>query len=226
VPRGLVSLRDLAIVWVATIFVQLGLALWFQPSLTVILALVGLYLALMSNEFFVGEWLKSHPIVYLVSHMVIIPLVDLYATACDWWPTEGRPPHGLIWFLVVSYFNGIVIEIGRKIRAPKDEEVGVNTYSFIWGVRTAAFAWLGTMLATASCAAVAAYQIDFLPPVVGVLSVLFVVAAFLVVRFLRDPGSRRAKHIETLSGIWTLLMYLILGAIPLLWRCWHLSEAV
>jgi 4-hydroxybenzoate polyprenyltransferase len=157
--------------------------------------------------------------------MVIIPLVDLYATACDWWPAEGRPPSGLIWFLVVSYFNGVVIEIGRKIRAPKDEEVGVNTYSFLWGVRTAAFVWWGTLLATASFAAVAAYQIDFLLPEVGILGILLLLAAFLVISFLQDPESRGAKRIEVLSGVWTLVMYLSLGAIPLFWRCWQLLEA-
>src|SRR5262249_36272898 len=138
---------------------------------------------------------------------------------------EGRPPSGLIWFLVVSYFNGIVIEIGRKIRAPKDEEVGVNTYSFLWGVRTAAYVWWGTLLATAIFAGVAAYQIDFLLPVVGILGVLLIVAAVLVMNFLHKPESHGAKRIETLSGVWTLLMYLSLGAIPLFWRCWQLSEA-
>ena len=45
----------------------------------------GLYLALMTREFFAARWLKRHPVVYMTSHMVILPLVDLYATACDWW---------------------------------------------------------------------------------------------------------------------------------------------
>ncbi len=75
----------------------------------------------------------------MASHMLILPLVDLYATACDW-RVGGRapaPPDGLAWFLVVSYLNGMVIEIGRKTRAPADEEHGVETYSALWGVRGA-----------------------------------------------------------------------------------------
>ena len=36
---------------------------------------------------------------------------------------------GLFWFLIVSFFNGVVVEIGRKIRAREDEEEGVETYS-------------------------------------------------------------------------------------------------
>jgi 4-hydroxybenzoate polyprenyltransferase len=38
----------------------------------------------MSREFFVGEWLRARPALYLWSHMLIIPIVTLYATACDW----------------------------------------------------------------------------------------------------------------------------------------------
>ena len=72
----------------------------------------------MREEFFVKRWLKARPILYMVSHMAIMPLVDLYATACDWAPLgNARPPRGLLWFLVVSLFNGMVVEIGRKIRS-------------------------------------------------------------------------------------------------------------
>ena len=36
-------------------------------------------------------------------------------------------------------------------------------------------------------------------------------------------GAAAVKQIETLSGVWTLGMYLILGAVPLAWRAWSLS---
>ena len=55
---------------------------------------------------------------------MIMPLVDFYATACDWWTVSHRPPPGLLWFVIVSYFNGVVIEVGRKIRPAEDEEEG------------------------------------------------------------------------------------------------------
>jgi 4-hydroxybenzoate polyprenyltransferase len=41
-------------------------------------------------------------------------------------------PNGLIIFLIVTFLNGVVIEIGRKIRAKEAEEVGVETYSYLW----------------------------------------------------------------------------------------------
>lgn len=218
VPRGLVSLRELGILGVLTALLQLGLALWLDPDLVRLLAVVWAYLTLMSKEFFIGEWLKARPVLYLISHMVILPLVDLYATACDWWPTGAGAPRGLFWFLIVSYFNGVVIEIGRKVRAPKDEEEGVNTYTHLWGRKAAALAWLGAMTTTAVCAAVASSFIDFVGPVILLLVLLLATAGVFARRFYLDPDTRRAKMMETLSGLWTLLMYLSLGAIPLLWR--------
>src|SRR5436305_7415046 len=144
VPRGLVRLRELAGVFVLAALLQLGLALWLEPSLLLLLVPTWTYLALMSKEFFVAEWLKRRHILYMLSHMAIIPLVDFYATACDWWPAPAEgdgpartAPRGLIWFVVVSYFNGLVIEIVRKVRGPQDGEVGVNTYSAHWGMRKA-----------------------------------------------------------------------------------------
>jgi 4-hydroxybenzoate polyprenyltransferase len=174
----------------------------------------------MSKEFFVRDWLKDRPLLYMFSHMMIMPLVDFYATACDWWPADHEAPHGLLWFVVVSYFNGIVIEVGRKIRAPEDEEVGVNTYSFLWGRRNAALFWLTFLCLTAISAARAAFLIDFFVPVVVVLCLLLALAIYTVVAYLRRPSTTTAKRIEHVSGIWTLLLYLNLGIIPLLWRHW------
>jgi len=221
VPRGLVSLRELGVLGVIAAAIQLGLGLALDPSIVLLLAVAWIYLALMSKEFFVGEWLKLHPVPYLISHMVIIPIVDFYATACDWWPTHDGMPTGLGWFVAASYSNGIVIEIGRKIRAPADEEVGVNTYSSIWGPRNAVLVWLGAMLTTGICATLAAVQIDFVAPVVAVLVTMFLTSVFVVWRFLTEPTKQRSKMIETLAGIWTILLYLSIGAVPLLWRWWH-----
>jgi 4-hydroxybenzoate polyprenyltransferase len=220
VQRGLVSLWELGFLGAACAVLQLLLALWLYPTLVLWLALVWVYLVLMSKEFFVADWLRTRPILYMASHMMILPLVDFYATACDWWPAEEHPPHGLFWFLAASYCNGIVIELGRKIRAPVDEEEGVNTYSFLWGRRTAVLAWLGAMLATAVCACLAAARIGFGWEAAAVLCVALAAAAFVGRHFLHHPISARAKRIESLSGIWTILMYLSVGVIPLLLRWW------
>ena len=88
-------------------------------------------------------------------------LTDFYATACDWVPAGHGPPAGLTWFVVVSFFNGVGLEIGRKIRAPENEEEGVRTYSHLWGGRVATLAWGAALVVTATGAIAAATQIGF-----------------------------------------------------------------
>ena len=219
VPRGLVTLRDLAVVWVICILIQLGLALWLALPLLLPLVVTWAYLALMSKEFFLRRWLKSNPIVYMVSHMMIMPLVDLYTTACDWVPAGYRkPPDGLLWFLVVSFFNGMVIEIGRKIRSPHDEEEGVETYSFLWGRGAASAVWIGVILVTGSAAVMAARGIAFAVPALCVIAVMLALAVVTVLLFLHNPKPGRGKWIETVAGIWSLALYLTLGTVPILLR--------
>jgi 4-hydroxybenzoate polyprenyltransferase len=216
VPRGLISLRDLCWVWGGCIGIQLMLALWLAPKLIAPLLLTWTYLGLMSKEFFVRRWLKSRPITYMVTHMAIMPLVDLYTTSCDWVPAGfGRPPHGLLWFLLVSFFNGMVVEIGRKIRSPQDEEAGVETYSFLWGRQNSILTWLGMLACTAGFAYVAALGIGFARPILILLLVLFFAALGVALYFLQGAVPKRGKYVEAMSGVWSLLMYLSLGFIPL-----------
>ena len=66
------------------------------------------YLGLMRKEFFLGDWLKSRQIAYMGMHLLILPLVDFYVTACDWLVVGAAPPRGLAWLLIVSFCNGIV----------------------------------------------------------------------------------------------------------------------
>lgn len=218
VPRGLVTLRELGWIGVGAAAIQLAGSLWLRPLQALWLVVAWTWLALMTKEFFVHEWLKAHPVFYMLSHMVIMPVFDIYATACDWLMAGDAPPKGLAWFLAVSYMNGIVIEIGRKIRSPQDEEEGVETYSVLWGRGRALLAWLGAMLLTAVCAWRGAVLIGFATSVGLLLLLLLSAAVLLAITFNIKPLPGRGKLIEFVSGIWTLLMYLSLGAAPLLLR--------
>jgi 4-hydroxybenzoate polyprenyltransferase len=213
VPRGLVKLSELRILFIAAAAIQLALVLWLDLRLVWVLGIAWTYLALMSVEFFCRDWLKARPVIYLVSHMGIMPLVDFFGTACEWLPRAGKAPAGLGWFLAASFFNGIVIELGRKLRQPADEEEGVETYSALWGVQRGVTVWLFTLLATLGCAIMAARAIDFsLPVALGLGSVLLIALA-AIFRYAHRGVS--GKKIELVSAVWTLALYLLLGLVPL-----------
>jgi 4-hydroxybenzoate polyprenyltransferase len=215
VQRGLVTLRELAWLFVLLVAVQLALALWLDPRLLALLVVTWAYLAAMSKEFFAADWLRRRPVLYMVSHMVIMPLVDLYATSCDWLAGgSSRPPPGLVWFLLASYFNGLVIEIGRKVRSPADEEAGVATYSALWGLPTAVASWWSVMAVTLGFAMLVAWRVGSATIVGSILASALAGAFATVVAFRRHPRPGRGKWVEVYSGVWTLAFYLGLGLVP------------
>ncbi len=213
VPRGLVKLSELRVLFIASAVLQAVMAFALDRWLLVPLIIAWTYLALMSVEFFMRDWLKKRPVVYLLSHMGIMPLVDFFGTACEWMPSGAAMPKGLGWFLAASFFNGLVIEIGRKLRQPQDEEEGVETYSRLWGKAGGAAVWISCLLMTLGCASMAASQIHFVVPVAAGLGVVLVPA--VAVAMIYATKSLAGKKIETLSGVWTLALYLLLGLVPL-----------
>lgn len=220
VPRGLVTLRELGMLFAAAAVIQFALAVWLDARLVVLLGATWLYLALMSKEFFAGEWLRRRPVLYMTSHMLIMPLVDLYAASADWLPAAGRPPAGLAWFLLASYFNGLVIEIGRKVRSPEDEEPGVDTYSRLWGRRRAVCSWLGAMAVTTVFAMAVSAYLQAAWAVGALLAAALAVGAVIGIVFLHRPVPGRGKQLERFSGVWTLALYLGLGLLPRLVDAW------
>jgi len=218
VPRGLVTLGELRVAALAAVLVQLTLALWLEPRLLLPLLATWAYMGLMTREFWVREWLRAHPVTVLWSHMLVVPLIDLYATACDWIPSgSGRAiGPGLAWFLVASFFNGMVVEIGRKIRAPADEETGVETYSALWGPLRATLAWLTLMACTLLAATFAARAVDAQRIVAGLLGGVLLVALASSWSMTSSLSRGVGRRLELVSGVWTIAMYLGVGVLPLL----------
>jgi hypothetical protein len=214
VPRGLVTLRELGLVAVASAFIQQGLAFVMGLPLVLLLIAVWGYMLLMRQEFFVPQWLKAHPLIYLLSHALIMPLMALYATACDWATAEGTAPAEIGYFLLVSFFTSLMIELGRKIRAPEDEESGVETYSALWGQARAGIAWLITVATLGLTALVAAVPVQSVVPIAGTVAVLLVGSALITWRFVIRPVRAWAKGFEVMSALWTLLIYLNLSILP------------
>lgn len=215
VPRGLVKLSELRNIGIGLVVLQIILNAIFAPKLLVIWAVVLLYLSLMGKEFFVAEWLKKHQFWYVVSHMFIIPLIDIYASGLDWLQEGVSAPKGLLFFFAVSYFNGIVLEVGRKIRIPEDEKEGVLTYSSLHGARNATLLWLLMILVTAGWAVAAVWFAGFGMQGFYTMLIIAIVISIPAIFFLQKMTAKRAKLIEYASALWTIAMYLSLGGIPM-----------
>lgn len=220
VPRGLVSLVEVRWMIVAVTVLVVAMNALLDPRLLLPLAGAYAYILLMWREFFVPRWLRRHPVPYMLTHMVVMPLIDFYTSGLDWLAGGHPLPRGMFLFLALTFTNGCVIEIGRKIRVPDDEEPGVETYSALWGGRRAAGVWLAVLATTFALAVICTWRQGFAREAGPWLGGCFALSAAPAVAFLF--GRRTGHLVELASGVWTIAMYVLVGAVPLLaewgWR--------
>ena len=214
VPRGLVRLPELARLARMGAVIQFLIALSIDVGLVPILAAVWAYMGLMTREFFVADWLKRKPAAYLLSHMLVMPLIAFFVSAFDWLCTCRAMPDGMPWVLAFSFACGLVLELGRKIKAPQSEREGVETYSALWGPGIATGVWAAAVLLSVivwgKAAAIIVGAGVYLTLGVAVLGAAAVVAVLI-------NASRRAlsgfRFVEPVSGM--LAMALYVGLAPL-----------
>ncbi|PUB10173.1 UbiA family prenyltransferase [Yoonia sediminilitoris] len=217
IPRGLVSLGLIIWLGVGTLPIT-ALAAWlWHPPVLWLLALVWLWLAAMTTEFGVPQWLKARPVLYLLSHMAIMPLIDLLLTGLEWM-RGGGAASGLWMFLALSFVNGCVLEIGRKLWAPVNEIAGVDSYSKLWGPVKAALVWW--VLVALSCGLLAG---------VGAATGVFWVSVILggagaclcgasAWAYAKAPTPKAETRMDTVAGLWVFACYAIAGFAPFIAR--------
>jgi len=217
VPRGLIRLDELAWLAAAAAAIQFVIAIQIDVGLVPLLGTVWVYIGLMTREFFVPVWLKKTPSAYLLSHMVVMPLIAFYISAFDWLPVCHTIPAGVGWLLLLAFCCGIVLEVGRKIRAPEAEQDGVETYSALWGRRTSVLVWSIAILSSVfaylkASSSVSAGNLLFIPGIVAIVIGLGIAGAFI----FGDQRRPTARFIEPGSGVIAMILYLGLGPLQLI----------
>ncbi len=216
VPRGLISFKELKIMAIVIMVLQIAVNLLFFPKMLLIYIGIITYLSLMGKEFFIADWLKKHQFWYITSHMFIIPLIDIYASGLDWLIEGTDAPKGLLFFFAVSYMNGIVLEIGRKIRTPEKEATGVLTYTSMLGANKAVILWIGVLFITLCLGIAASHYAGYGATALWVLGSIFFICMIPALLFLKNKTEKLSKALELSSALWTISMYLSLGGIPMI----------
>jgi len=218
-PRGLLTTKQLKQVAVVIIILQITLVVVFPYFLWAYLSALG-FLALMHNEFFVKNWLKKRQWLYVITHMAIIPIIDIVASSAHWGASKIEPPKLLLMFFIISLFNGIILEIGRKIKTKQEEEIGVVSYTSLLGEKKAPMVWFFILLVTFLLTCLASIQIESSWHVLVFLTLMFVLSGYWGLQFLRSPTTKNSELIEKASGIWTIAMYFGLGILPYFIQLW------
>ena len=231
VQRGVISLKTLRKIGIATIIVQIILAHIINPKLIYFMLLVWIYMFLMTKEFFIKNWLTERILIYALSHVVIMIFITLVIVKGTGYILQNHFLEilylsleryeknifiGLIPLFALNYLNGIVLEIGRKTRKADEEEHGVQTYSKLWG-RKKAVVVLSLL-----------FVIEYLLVILGLahthekyfffggltLLIILIVSIYFMVKFLKKDLS--GKIVETVSGLWIIFSSMCMGLLPYL----------
>lgn len=216
VPRGLVSLEELRSVAIGIAVLQAAIVVLIASDAWWLLVVTSVWIGLMTLEFGVGAWLKQHSIVYLLSHMVAMPLIALLGMAIATSIDVVQNP--VAWHLAaIAFLCGIVLELGRKIWDAERE--GVETYSSIWGRGPAVMIW---QIAVMHLLLVATPFSDYLhvrsvfTTIVFLLSLGAIVAALANLSLSltgREPWMPQ-KFVSTASALVVAIVLVSIGTTP------------
>ena len=229
VQRGVISLKALGKIGIATIIIQIILAHVINPKLIYFMLLVWFYMFLMTKEFFIKNWLTERILIYALSHVVIMIFITLVIVKGTGYILESHFLEtlylsvekygknifiGLIPLFALNYLNGIVLEIGRKTRRADEEEHGVQTYSKLWGKRKAVVI-LSLLFAVEYFLVILGlsytYEKYFLFSGL-VLLIILIISIYFMIKFLKKDLS--GKIVESVSGLWIVFSSMGLGLLP------------
>ena len=148
VPRGLIKLKELKILFVICIILQLILTITCSQNGISYLIILWVFFALMSKGFFIKKILDKHLLLEVTLDELILPIMVLYLanfipqiylnynSSADFTITNSIIfVDSNVWkILVMANIISWIVEVARKIRCKEDEEEGVKTYTAILGI--------------------------------------------------------------------------------------------
>jgi 4-hydroxybenzoate polyprenyltransferase len=208
---GVITLRDLKILGGIAIALEIALSAWRGPATLAAWAVAFLFSLLMLKEFFVGDWLNRHFLIYAISHMLIMPLLSLlvFSFATGRWPWEAPPWYWM--YAWVGFFVTFNWEVSRKIRAPEDEIEGVETYTRIFGTYGAAYVVLLIRVIDTGLVSLVGWHLGLSPWFYAALVLLFLVSLTGFFQYRRHTNRKTAKRMEIYAGMYIIAFDLILA---------------
>lgn len=211
VSRGIMPLSELRLMGWGVVGV-LGLCnafLGWQVFATYLLVIT--FALLMFKEFFVGEWLNRHIVLYALSHQVFTPLLCLYVYSIAAFQAGGTW-HAVFWLqLAMGAGTGLGWEMSRKVRMPEDEHPQIDTYSKHFGPMGASTMAYAVLVSGAVCASFAGIQAGFPGYAFGLLGLGWIVATVGFVRFWLKPTPKGAKGLDNWAAVLMLLCYIAIA---------------
>ena len=226
VPRGLITLRELRIVFLISFILQAILTIFYIKvplfykedvgNLTVmprtylnftyplLLILLWGYFFLMSKNFFMKKFLSKHLLLEVFLDELLMPIMGLYLIGFLSEDVFNIPD---IWkILLLTYIISWIVEIARKVRCKEDEEEGVKTYTAVLGIpKTILILFILELL-------LMFIQISILGDKYILFAILtFIIASIPNIIFDVKKNKKCAKLVEIFANAYIIIAYLSIG---------------
>ena len=145
VPRGLITLKELKILFIICVILQFGITLFVEPVSVMYLIGVWIFFALMSKSFFIKKFLDKHILIELILDELLMPILVVFLSRFITYvnPTSSFYSYinigDILPFIIMTYIISCIVEIARKVRCKEDEENGVKSYTAVLGINKTIF---------------------------------------------------------------------------------------
>ena len=177
-PRGVLTVSDVigSIKLTYALMAIIGLLITFLYSLYggLCFLLVTLWLGLMYKEFFVPKWLNKHPLIYAISHQILMIAVAAFPAFLS---NSFKGSENIFYMGLTMLGSFFTYEVCRKLNPKSDPVLGTylvafgpfNTFLIVLGASTVA--WFGAhmlnmsaFLITTQMLVVISYLLIFIKP--------------------------------------------------------------
>lgn len=206
VPRGLITLKELKVLFIICVILQLLITLWINPKGTFLLIVVWIFFFIMSKGFFIKNFLDKHILIEVFLDELLLPLLMLYLSSFIYYIDFSN-----IWkLLFMGYIVSWIVEIARKVRCKEDEETGVRTYTAVFGIKKAMLILfiLETFLMIIQTVILGKSYLGF-------TIVIYVIVNLINLLFGIKQSKKFAKLTELSANMYILISYLSLGLLIL-----------
>ena len=200
VPRGLVSLKELGIIFVICAIIQLIISIVYSNFIPLIV--VWIFFFIMSKGYFIKKFIDKHLLFEVALDELLMPILAVYLIGFI--DINVLQNSSLIYvFLFLTYIIAWIVEVARKIRCKEDEEKGVRTYTALLGIKKATILlWtLETILFTLQLVLLWSKNI-YVPIIVYILIGIFNIL------FIIKQNKKMAKLVELSANMYIMIVYL------------------
>ena len=205
VPRGLIKLSELKILFFKFSIIQIVLTFVFKANL-INLVIMYVVFFLLTMDFFMKKFLSKHMVIGLIFDELLMPAMVLYIASFVAYNVSALfISIPFIIFIFMTYMVSWLIEIARKIRCKKCEEKGVRTYTAVFGILKA------TLLLSLIELIILISFIFIVPMVFKIIgAVLFGLIFLINILFISKKTHKLSKLVELSANLYVIVLYVLI----------------